>query len=76
MDRRSPHPDITKRGLVTIVLSCGDQVTARNQPLNIRSTYMCVANKGHGYSLMWVKYRSFGSTVEHDNPLAEAQQTD
>ena len=74
MDRRSPHPDITKRGLVKITLECGDQITARNPPLNDRAKYMCVAGKGCSYNQQWVSYQNHGSGRRTDNPLIEAEQ--
>lgn len=78
MDRRNPHPDIAKRGLVTITLECGDQVTARNPPLNNKTRYSCpaVRNGGSdcGYNVRWVKYQHYGSSTGHDNALIAAEQ--
>lgn len=69
MDRRAPHPDIHKRGLVTITLKCGDQITTRDAPLNNKATFACQAGRGCGYTLGWVRYDSHCSHVVHENPL-------
>ena len=55
--------------LVKIVLKCGDQVTARNTPLNNKSKYSCVAGKGHSYNQLWTSYTRMGSSVVCENPL-------
>lgn len=67
MDRRGPHPDVRKRGLVSVTLACGHQVTLRNQPMNVHSTFQCPANVGHGYTLPWVKFHNKASNVEQIN---------
>lgn len=74
MDKRHPHPDVTKRGLVVIALPCGDQITARNPPMNNRTRYMCTAGKGHSYNQMWARHKAHGSETWNDNPLVEADQ--
>lgn len=64
------------RSLVTITLVCGDQVTARNQPLSEKSTYHCPANKGHGYVVRWARYQSNVTGHERVNRLVVEEETD
>lgn len=61
--------DPTRRGLIKVALGCGDQVTVRNPPLNNKSTYICVAGKGHGYSQPWHSYTVAASGITSVNPL-------
>lgn len=60
------------RTLFTIILTCGDQITCRNQPMNYQTKYICPANRGHGYMVPWARYRTSDGFVK-ENP---AQQED
>lgn len=71
MERRSPHPDMKKRGLVTITLVCKCQITARNPPLHKNTKYICASNAGHGYNVGWMSYRHYNGGPPTDNPTAE-----
>ncbi len=62
------------RDLIAITLTCGHQVTARNSPLHNKSTYVCTAGKGCGYTLPWVSYRSYASELTHENPLHQSTE--
>lgn len=73
MDRRGPHPDVRKRGLVSVTLECGHQITVRNQPLSKHATYACPARAGHGYRLPWLRFHNKASNVEQLNPLFEKE---
>lgn len=60
------------RALITVVLACGDQLTCRNPPLNYRTVYICPANRGHGYSVRWARYRTAQGFTK-DNPIAQEE---
>lgn len=51
---------------VTVWLSCGCTIMLRNVPLNKKSTYPCRNNLGHGYTLLWTKWRD-GNGRTKDN---------
>lgn len=57
------------RTLITVQLSCGDQVTSRNPPLHGKTTYICPANRGHGYKVTWTKY-TMANGFTRENPAA------
>lgn len=38
---------------VSVTLTCGCAVKARNAPINTKTTYPCPSNAGHGYQVRW-----------------------
>jgi hypothetical protein len=63
-----------RRGLIVVSLLCGDQITVRNPPLSDKAKYACRAGAEHSYNQAWVSYRTYGSTITHDNPLVVPDQ--
>lgn len=57
-----------------IILACGDQITAKNPPLNFKSVYGCEAGKGHGYNVKWVSMVT-PAGFTRENPTIPAQPT-
>lgn len=71
MEKFSPAKNVSQRGLVMVALACGDQITARNPPLHNKTTYICPANRGHGYKVAWKRCTSSDHT--RHNPLHEEE---
>ena len=55
------------RSDVTVWLTCGCTIALRNVPLSKTAKYPCRNNMGHGYTLVWTKWRnnSNGRTKEN-----------
>lgn len=55
------------RSLVTVVLECDHQVTAKNPPMHPKAKYVCPARCG--YQKAWMQYTNHASEYVYYNPL-------
>lgn len=62
---RARPPEHAKKRSVCVTLTCGCQVLARSTPMNKRTTYPCPSNAGHGYNLLWIRWRDDGRVGEN-----------